>query len=244
MKRLLASLLLLAACGEPAPTPESPDAGIDPDAAVSDETGSIAATWQLQDDGTLVDCPAGATTAAVHSLLDGDTDDYIDLFNCSALTGTANDLPAGDYQVWIDLTDDTGVTLYAQSESKAITVIGGETAERTFAIDVANGFVDVSWSLVASGGGQVTCAASGGNSTSVLSTQTDTNTAFDDIYQCTDGEAPARVTTGALPLGPYATQLSLLGDGDVVLGQSEIVQFSIDHGTELENLGVVTITMD
>lgn len=241
MKRILPALLLLAACGDPSPPPEAPDAGEAPDAEVTDDTGSIHAIWQPQNDGTLVDCPAGATTAGVQALRDGDTDPYIDLFNCEDLDGVQMDLPVGDYQVFVDLTDDTGATLFAQSETKAITVVGGETAERTFAIDVANGFVDVSWRLMA-GNVASSCAAQGADSTSVLSTNTDTTTGYDDIYQCTDGESPAKVTTGALPIGPYLTVLSVL-QGDVVIGQSDELTFAIDYGTEIEDLGTVPITI-
>lgn len=243
MKRLLASLLLLAACGDPSPTPESPDAGIDPDAEVSDLNGTIDVAWQLQDDGDPATCPAGATTAAVHVLLEGDSEAYVDLYNCADLAGSVADIPAGEYDVWVDLTDDSGVTLYAQSESSHVTLAAGATESRTFAIDVANGFVDVSWRLLIPGGGaSTTCAAQIQSSVSVLSTQTDSNTGYDDIYQCTDGESPAKVTTGALPLGPYTTVLTMLA-GDEPIGSSDPVSFSIDHGTEFEDLGTIEIEM-
>jgi len=234
MKKLVISALLLGALQATGCIFVSDDTGDD---VPPDGVASIDVTWALEDDGNPASCPAGATTAAVNAHLEGRADPFVDLFNCDDLVGYADELPLGDYTVWIDFTDDSGVDLYAQSEAYAITLdTDGEVATANFTVDVANGFFDVSWEIAGT-----TCQTD--ESVSVLSTLSGTTTGVDDLYLCTDGEAPNVVTTGALTIGDYVIAIALLNAAEESIGDADPIQESISFGNEFVDLGVVTINL-
>lgn len=214
---------------------------------VSDDDGTsgtaeVAASWSIFDGDQAAGCPAGATTAAVNAQLEGDSTPYVDLYNCSDGAGLADTLPAGNYTVWVDLTDDSGATLFAQSEAASITLSDGEHASADFTIDGYNGFWDVSWNILDAGGTNVGCAGLNQNGVSVLSTNTDTTTGYDSVWPCAEGEDPSIVTTDPVPVGGYVIVLSVLEPGtDASLGDSVEIQESILHGNEFVDLGVVDI---
>jgi hypothetical protein len=78
---------------------------------------------------------------------------------------------------------------------------------------------------------------------SVLSTNTDTTTGYDSIWNCTDGEG-AVVTTDPVPVGGYVIVLSALDPGQLSIGSSNEIQDSILHGNEFVSLGTVDIFLD
>ena len=235
MKKLVMSALLLGALQATGCIfVASDDTGDD----VPDGTGSIDVAWTLEDAGNPASCPAGATTGAINAHLEGRADPFVDLFNCSDLGGVATDLPLGNYTVWVDFTDDSGATLFAQSEAVNVTLdTDGEVITANFRVDVANGFFDVSWEISGS-----TCDPT--ESVSVLSTVGGTTEAYDDIYVCTDGEAPNVVTTAPLPIADYVVSVSLLDSNDLSIGSADPIQESILFGNEFVDLGVVTIVLD
>jgi hypothetical protein len=211
-----------------------------------DDTGTaqINATWDIVDDGAQANCPTGATTAAVNALRSGDADPFVDLYDCDDFAGAASDLPAGNYTIWVDITDDSGAELYAQSESATVSLSDGETVGADFLIDGYNGFWDISWTIHNAGGTEIGCAgAAGENGVGVLSTNTDTNEGFDSLYNCEDGEDPAIVTSDAVPVGGYVVVLSILDNADASMGDSNEIQDAILHGNEFVDLGSHPITL-
>ena len=85
-------------------------------------TASVSASWTVLNDGASAACPPGATTAAVNAQRPEDSLPFVDLYNCEDGAGIADNLPAGDYDVWVELTDDSGAGLVAQSETASPTL--------------------------------------------------------------------------------------------------------------------------
>jgi hypothetical protein len=223
----------------------------DPDVV---ETAAVQVTWDLVNGGDPAGCPAGATTAAINALRAGDADPYVFLYDCADGTGATvdefgdYDLPLDSYDVWVDLTDDSGAVLYAQSELATINLDQpGELATAIYTIDVANGFFDVAWTLESSSGSALTCADVGGeDGVSVLSTISGTTEAFDDLFDCENGGG----TTFELPIADYTVAVSIIDDPDgpgpqagVSLGDADIIQTSIDYGNQFRDLGTVPIVV-
>jgi len=77
---------------------------------------------------------------------------------------------------------------------------------------------------------------------SVLTTFVGTTQAREDIFLCTDGEAPAQVTTSAYPIGGITLSISLLNASGQAVGQSNGTGSTITAGNELVEVGPVTIT--
>jgi hypothetical protein len=248
MSRLsLLVLVFAAACGGGGGGPDVPDAGdvdagADPDAGPTG-TATVNATWSIVNDGSVAACPVGATTAAILALREGDTTPYIDAYDCETGAGAAADLPAGTYDIWIDVTDTTGATLYAESEAVTITLADDATVSADFIIDAYNGFWDVSWTLHNAGGSATTCAAVTNDGVSILSTNSSTNDALDSIWNCTDGEAPGFVTNDPVPVGDYVVSVSLLNAAQDAIGAAPDIVTSIEHGNQFVDLGVLDITL-
>lgn len=237
MKKLVISALLLGALQATGCIFVSDDTGDD----VPGGTATINASWVvLDDDVENAACPPGATTAALNSHLSGRTDPYVDLFDCEDLAGSATELPLGSYTVWIDFTDTSGSTLFAQSEAVSINLDSdGEVATAAFRVDGYNGFLDISWVIAGS-----SCAGvADEDGVSVLSTLAGTTQGVDDIFLCTDGESPAIATTGALTIGSYVVAVALLNTNQQAIGEAPDITTRIDYGNEFVDLGEVTITL-
>lgn len=235
MKKLVIPALLFGAMSATGCIFVSDDNGDD---VIVDGTATIDVEWLLEDDGAAAACPAGATTAAIHAQAASDGEVFTDLYDCADGGGITTDLPLDTYTVWVELTDDSGAALYAQSEAADITLdLDGEVAVASFRIDVNNGFFDVSWEIAGS-----SCASTDGG-VSVLSTLAGTTTGVDDIFNCTDGEAPNVATTGALPIGDYVIDVTLLDLQDQVIGEAPTEQATIEYGNQFVDLGVLTITL-
>jgi hypothetical protein len=242
---LLAALLVPAiGCGgEDPPVDPDPDAGVDPDAndpdpdaAPPEGTGAISFTWNLHDNGAAATCPAGAAATLV-SLHEGET--YRDIYDCVDGAGTAFDLPIGaygEYTAWVEI--GVGSNLVAMSESVDVVLEDGETVQTVFDIDIANGYFDVSWTIAGS-----SCAAVADDGVSILSTLIGTTTGLEDIFNCTDGEAPNVATTAGIPIGDYVVVASILDANQNAIGQSEEITPSIDYGNQFVLLSPLTINL-
>lgn len=244
---LLASFLLVGACGGddtsiPDAAPPAPDSMPAPDGDNS-TTAEIDVTWHLVNDTAVATCPAGATTATIYAQRAGDAQPFADLYLCSDGAGASMNLPAGDYTVWVELTDDPGTTLYAMSEDATLTLSPGETASADYQIDVANGFWDLSWILHTSGGAATTCAATNQNGVSVLSTAAGTTNAVDSIWPCSNGESPNVVTTDPVTIGDQVVSISVLDNANNAIGSAPDINATIDYGNQFVDLGTVTITL-
>jgi hypothetical protein len=245
-------LVFAAACGGGGGGTDIPDAGnadaemVDAgDVPDADTTpAQVDVSWTIVDNGAPAACPAGATDAVITSLRQGDTTPYVDIYDCTALAGTVSDLPPGSYQIWIDLTDSTGVDLYAESETATMVLEPGGGGGAQFDIDGYNGFFDVSWNLHNAGGSATTCAAvANQNGVSVLSTNASTTDAIDDVYACEDGEGTARVTVGAFPLDSYVLALTLLDGSDNPIGDADPINATLLFGNQYLDVGSVAITL-
>ena len=209
-------------------------------------TASVHATWSLKNKGAPASCPAGADTATVYAQRPSDSQPFTDIFNCSDGSGTAANLPSGDYMVWVEITDHSGQQLYAQSESVQISLSDGQSVTADFSIDVANGFFDVSWNIDNANHTPTSCAQVTNHGVSILSTLANTTTASETLVDCTAGEAPAKTTTDAVPLGQLVVSIALLqnqGGQDVAIGQAPDINTSLDYGNQFRDLGTVTITL-
>ncbi len=241
MKNLVMSALVIGALSQAAGCIfVSDDTGGDD--VVVDGTGSVDVTWSLQDtytdDGIVVGC-AGAGTATIYaSDGSGDANDpYSDLYDCVDGGGTAMDLPLGSYTVWVEITDDAGVDLYAQSETATVNLTSdGQVATAVYTIENVNGFFDVAWTF---SGGDTCASAATEDGISILATLGGTTAATDDLYDCEDGGA----TTPAVPIGSYVVEVYLINAANASLGGAAEIQTSIDYGNEYVELDPV-ITID
>jgi hypothetical protein len=240
MKRLLLPLLLASACGGSS-TGDEPDAAVAADADTS--PARVDVTWHIVSNEAPADCPAGATTATIYAQRLGDAEPFADIYDCSAGAGSATDLPAGDYTIWIELTDDGGATLYAESESATLNLSPGETPAADFVIDGTHGAFDVSWQLHTAGGAATTCAAVTNDGVSILQTNNTTTEGTDDLWDCTAGEAPSVVTDEWLPIGDYTIAVSLLDATQASIGDAPTQLATIEYGNQFVDLGVETITL-
>lgn len=160
---------------------------------------------------------------------------YIDLYTCSTGFDATAPLPLGDYTVWVNALD-AGDNMIAQSNSQAATLdLGNELVPLTFTFPVDGGFFALTWTLVDDATNDpVTCTevgAAGG--VDVLATIVDTTTAFDDIFDCEDGEG----VTAKVDVADYTVVVNVLNANEEALGTSNPRTVSIDYGNELEDLG-------
>lgn len=235
MKKLVIPALLLGALQSTGCIFVAGDDDGGDDVAPGDE-GNIAASWELVagDQNTPSGCPAGATTAAIIAQRSGDATPFRDLYNCEDGSGTATDLPLGDYTIWVEITDDNGTTLYARSEAVNATLdLAGETVTANFEINVDHGYFDVSYEFPTA----TDCTDPDQDGVSVLSTLSGTTEGYDDVFLCTDGLAPNVATTAPLPIGDYTVVVALIDGVGAVLAESDPIQDSIDFGHEFEWLG-------
>ncbi len=219
--------------------------------------GSIHASWALKStdlasqdnhDVTLTACPAGATTATVFSLPAGaaPASAFQDKFDCIDGAGHVTDLEPGSYTVWVQLTDTSGATKFAESGSQSIIVTDGGTATAPYDIYVDRAFALVGWNLT---GRYTSCDAVAGSGVSILATDGGgAMRGFDTVVNCSEG-AGRQTITQPLPikgipgfLGTYTLALSLLDANDGRISETTTVaNKTLDYGNEYEDLGIVNI---
>lgn len=207
-------------------------------------TGTVTATWQLQDwsesSGAAIPaagCPNGGDTVIVYSLPAGETDPTFatkDLFNCAVSgSGTTGALSTGDYTEWVEVTDHSGAVLYAQSTSQPVTVVGGGNSPVSFAFQANRGQIAASWSLVDNTGAPTGCTGVGGIETEAM---VGSNLPISDQFDCAAGMG----TGNPVPIGTYQFSLQAIdtsnppqGLGPASAPKTADVQF----GNQLVNAG-------
>jgi hypothetical protein len=219
--------------------------------------GTVSASWDLQDwdDANAVaisaDCPTGADTAIVYSLPAGLTnpaDAAKDLFDCAAFGGTTAGLDPGTYTVWVEITDHSTNTLYAQSDSRTVSVSDGSDSGADFAFQVNRGYVSGAWTLVgAQSGSAITCDDAGVPDVEFLSQPSIGGLPIRDLFTCNDGEG----TSYPLPVDSYPTvsvqAVDASGDPNnpVGLGEAAVTNnVDVQFGNDLQDLGTVTVNVD
>jgi hypothetical protein len=239
MKNLVLSALLFAGLTQAA------GCIIVADDTSGDGTGDVTVSWSLKSSdasGNVIaaGCPAGGDTVQIIAQR-GDDLPFTDTFFCSDGAGVADRLPAGNYLVWIQITDGSGVQKFAESSAFPVVVADGATTPLGIDIFTNRAFFQASWTL---NGAATTCAAAGATNVSVLATVSGGVDAFDDDNAaCSDGEAGKQVFTQTpVPLGAYTVVLAALDSTGASVGDSQaLTNKSLDWGNEFENLGTVQI---
>ena len=222
--------------------------------ATTSTAGTVSASWDLQDwdDANAVaisaDCPTGADTAIVYSLPAGLTnpaDAAKDLFDCSAFGGTTAGLDPGTYTVWVEITDHSTNTLYAQSNSATVSVSDGNDYPTNFAFQVNRGYISGAWTLMgAVSNSAVTCADGGVDGVEFQSQPSVGGLPIADEFNCTDGEG----TTYPLPVDTYPTVNVQAIDNSTPplgLGEASVVNnVDVQFGNDLQDLGTVVVSVD
>lgn len=215
----------------------------------SDEPESrLQVTWNLVagDDNAPANCPPGAVTAAVvaepvsdgDNLL-GDGDEIYDLFDCAGISGRTDPLPAGSYEIWVDIYDRANV-LVAQSGLQDVVLGVGEQRALAYEISIDRGSFGLSWSI-SDGVRSTSCAAVNAGEVQVASTLVGPDgTTYDDFFSCADGTA---VTPG-LPLGSYRVGVTLVDGARAPLHQLLLIDASLDFGNAYVDLGSVEFALE
>lgn len=161
---------------------------------------------------------------------------YIDLFDCVDGSGITSAIPAGDYDVWVNVYNGTDVSssnLIAQSGFQRTSILDGETVVLDLSFP-AGGFFELSWTIEDELGPGAACADVAADGVSVLSTLVGPNTAIDDVFDCS---AMSAITPQML-LGEYVVSVSLL-DGEQSLNQvSTADPVTLQFGNEVVDLGI------
>ena len=214
--------------------------------------GTVTAAWNLQDwdDGTgqptAATCPAGADTAIVYALPDGDTnaaDADKDLFNCADGAGTTAGHIAGTYDVWVEITDHSGATLYAQSDATKLTVSDGSSTGATYSFQVNRGYVSAGWTLKGVQSGSTLDCATAGVAAVEMDNMVGTNTPISDQFNC----SPQSNTTDPLPIATYQVALQAIDSSTppVGLGPAAVAgNADIQYGNQLVDEGTVVVQVD
>ena len=195
-------------------------------------TARIDLQWTL--DGG---CPVGGTT--VQALLtDSVGTEFEDLFDCSDGGGITRPLFLDDYDVVLNITDDTTNTLFASSGSlRASLILDGEELPLDFAFPTDGAFFELTWNVADTAGAPLTCAEVDGTDVSVDATLVGSTTLFDETFACSAGAG----TTQVIDLGSYTVAIDILDNtGGSLLAAPLTASETLDVGNEIVDLGDFT----
>jgi cysteine-rich repeat protein len=209
---------------------------------------SFTATWQIKTFGGQVQaCPQGFDTAAVISQpLDASGaavgTQIVDLFDCSAGTGTIAPIYEGTYRVHIAITNTNGTLTYASTVATRLVL---DASGKTIATQILTdgGYFGWAWALVgASSNNALTCAQIPNlDGVELVSTVTSTTMAYADLFDC---EAGSGVTAG-LPAGSYTVSADAFSTSGDALGTAPpLVSRQIMGPNRVTDLGTITIPID
>ncbi len=163
---------------------------------------------------------------------------YVDLYDCTALTGTET-LPEAYYLQWIAITNHAGTQLYADTASALI----DETMDNTVTADILNdgGYFQFDWALKNASNASITCADLANDGISLDSTVANSTNGLSDAFDCVDGTG---ITSG-LPAGSYALSASILNAQQQALGTTDVVgNKTIAVQNAITDLGTITIKLN
>lgn len=241
MKNLVLSAMLLGAASQLAGCIIVADDTTDP------TTGDLDVGWSLSSSnlttGAITPGTCPGDTVKVNAVREGDTP-YSSKLNCVDGSGPFLDLPAGTYTVWMEITDFSGVTKFAQSAEQTVTVTAGAVTPVDFSLFSDRAFFAASWNLTRQGA-PTTCAAVSAGKVSVLATVAGGSDAFDDdSNQCTAGEgANIAITSTPVPVGrAYTVVLAALNAQGLSIGDSApLTNRELTIGNTALDLQTVTI---
>ncbi len=202
---------------------------------------AITARWSFQDLATQspATCPEGFDTVAVnHQALDefgpyGPV--YVDLYDCSAATGTSLLDPAV-YETWIEVSNHDRTKLYASSLSSVLDVIERDV---TFDAEILNdgGYFFLSWDLIGDVSNRALGCSEAGVETVVATSSSPTSTETDE-FPCRDEFG----VTGAFLAGDYTVSLSAThGDRPVSSEPLTLESRTIRDRNRVTDLGHVSL---
>ncbi len=221
----------------------------------STEEGHITASWTIKSvaPDQVLGCPAGFDTASLYSqAADANGNPigtcftvsntcFIDKFNCSDGAGTSAPLPAGNYIAWISIEDTTGASVYATSVSALVDITN---VDKSFHADLIDngGYFHLSWNLVgAQTNAPLTCASAGATGgVETIATISGTATAYNDKFDCTDGED----YTAAVPAASYVVSVDAINSADQALGAPVNLNKVMGDRNSVVELGNVTLPID
>jgi hypothetical protein len=214
----------------------------------TDQTGDLDVGWSLvstdlnnNNANIAGTCPGD--TVAVHAERAGDAP-YTSKLNCVDGSGPFIGLPEGTYTVWLEITDTSGVTKFAQSGEQVITVNRATVTPVDFSLYSNRAFFAASWNLTRQGA-PTTCANVGAGKMSVLATESGGTLGFDDDHNpCTAGEgANIAITTTPVPVGKsYTVVVAALNAAGLSIGDSApLTNRALQIGNTALDLQTVTI---
>jgi hypothetical protein len=211
-------------------------------------TGDLDVGWalsssDLNNNNAIIPGSCPGDTVAVHAERQGDAP-YTSKILCADGGGPFLNLPAGTYTVWMEITDASGVTKFAQSAEQTVTVTAGAVTPVDFALFSDRAFFAASWNLTRQGA-PTTCAAVSADKVSILATEAGGSNGFDDEHnQCTAGEgADLAITTTPVPVGrAYTVVVAALNAQGLSIGDSApITNRQLSIGNTALDLQTVTI---
>lgn len=219
----------------------------------SDTSARITASWSFntyanRNGPANGACPTGFDTAAVYARpWDPFLGDFVasaeppDLFNCSDKVGKTNPLD-GIFQVWVQIENHDGSSVYATSESVVIDTADGDQSITLPTLFTDAGYFDLSWDLLRAGSTtRLHCADAGITPSGRISTSaqmTSGGTIYVDKFPCDDGFG----ITEELPVGFYDVTVTVSSAPGTDIGASDpIPNKQITAPSGLTHLGHVKI---
>lgn len=222
-------------------------------AACADTSAVITARWSFstyanKDLPPNDPCPTGFDTATVYvqawdPFAGEATGSAIpsDLFNCSDKIGTTAPLD-GIFQVWVQIENHDGSSVYARSEAVVIDTADGDASIELPTLFKDAGYFDLTWDLLRSGSSaRMRCEDAGITSSGRISTSaqmTSGGTIYVDKFSCDDGYG----ITSELPVGFYDVTVTVSSAPGMDIGASgPIADKEIRAPNGLTSLGRVKI---
>ena len=215
---------------------------------VAEDTGLITANWSFKEisSGSSLTCPTGFDTTAVHvipvdAVGNRQGAGTIDLYNCSAFTGTADYAADGRYEVFMEITTPTNSALYADTPSVIVDLRPQDVTVTQTIID-DGGFFYFDWALRgASSNSMLTCSTAGAAKTSILVTLNGTTQGVEDKFDCERGGA----YTGGLVAGSYTVSIAALNGASQSVGTvPALTNQAIRAPNKTTDLNLITIPID
>jgi hypothetical protein len=227
------------------------------------DVAHVQISWKLVDasltgNAQETACPQGFDTAALFSQeVDANGapigSPIVDLFDCAAGTGITSGLPPSTYNEWVEITDHSGATEYAESPSSTDSgqIIDLTTSDLSYTTQIVNngGVFALSWDLVGATSNQpldcATAGASGG--VEAIATVSGGTMSADDIFDCNNPTLPL---TAPYPAGQYTVSVDALDGNMQAIGtaptipNATIVDPATDPTKPVTDLGNITIPID
>lgn len=201
---------------------------------------TIGASWSIKANNQQVTCPPGFNTARViahpHQLLATDTSgDKIDLFNCESRSGITAPLPSDEYDVWVEIVDQTGAAVYAQSVPVYVDLRNTDK-DVSFDIHTDKGYFFMNWALSGQRSG-APLACSQVPTLASISLDT-TPAAAATLFNCEQQAGYSQ----AYAAGVYQVAASALNSAQESLGESStFANKRIQAPNQITNLGTAMI---